>query len=106
MAKRANIPANGGKTPEYAAVQRSSRVIEAAIDAMSDDFLTEAHGSGLIPSRTPRNPVMNVVLAEISRDPINYYILLYVLDALNVGERFNKSISEMNKTYLGKESSS
>ena len=102
MAELEELPARGNNTPEYVAVQRSSTLIGDAIEAVRGEFVGEAHGAGLIPSRTPGD-LMAVIESEVSRDPVNYYVLQYVLANLNRGNRFNDSISSMNRFYLGKE---
>ena len=104
MAELEELPLNGKNTPEYVAVRRSSRLIGGAIEAIRDDFVGEAFSCGLIPSLTPRDPVMEVVLADVCSDPVNYYVLQYVLATLNGGNRFNESINSMKSIYLGKES--
>ena len=102
MAKVEELPEKGRNTPECVAVQRSSTLIGAAIEAVREEFVGEAHSSGLIPNRTPGD-LMAVIQSEIFRDPVNYYVLQYVLATLNRGNRFNESISSMNRFYLGKE---
>ena len=91
------IPSSGDTTPEFNAVRKSRGEIEPAI--IPDDFVSQAHSCGLIPTRNPSRPPVDVVLNEISRDPVNYYSLQYVLATLNVGSRFNDGISKMEKTF-------
>ena len=100
---REKIPSSGETTPEYVAVLRSSEDIDSAIAAISSKFVSQAHSSGLIPIRRPRDPVVDVVLAEISRDPALYYVLQYVLVTLNMGNRFDKCIRGMDKVFLGED---
>ena len=92
------IPSRGDTTPEHNAVRKSRGEIEPAI--IRDDFIRQAHSCGLIPARNPSNPPLDVVLNEISRDPVNYYSLQHVLaTTLNVGGRFNDGIRKMEKTF-------
>ena len=101
MAELEELPARGNNTPEYVAVQRSSTLIGAAIEAIRGEFVGEAHSSGLIPSRTPGD-LMAAIQSEVSHNPVNYYVLQYVLANLNMGDRFKESIRSMKKVYLGK----
>ena len=67
------IPSSGDTTPEYNAIQQSYREIELAFRSIPDDFVSQAHSCGLIPTRNPSRPPLEVVLNEISLDPVNYY---------------------------------
>ena len=91
------IPSNGDTTPEYYAIRKSRGEIEPAI--IPDDFVSRAHSCGLIPTRNPSRPPMDVVLNEISLYPVNYYSLQHVVATLNVENRFDKGISKMEKTF-------
>ena len=91
------IPSRGNTTPEYNTVRKSYGEIEPAI--IPDDFVRQAHICGLIPSRNPSSPPLDVVLDEISRDPVNYYSLQHIVATLNVGNRFDKGIRKMEKTF-------
>ena len=105
MAERASnptgIPSSGETTPEYNAARQSCGEIKPAI--IRDDFVREAHGCGLLPTRNPSKPPLDVVLDEISRDPVNYYSLQHVVATLNVGNRFDKGISKMETTFQRKD---
>jgi hypothetical protein len=102
MAERSiNIPSNGQTTPEYNAVQKSYGEINSAI--IREDFVSRAHSCELIPTRNPSSRPLDVVLDEISRDPVNYYSLQYVLATLNEGNRFEKGIGRMKKTFQCKD---
>jgi hypothetical protein len=106
MAKRTptggvKIASSGVTTPEYNAVRKSYGEINPAI--IPDDFVSRAHSCGLIPTRNPSSPPLDVVLNEISRDPVNYYSLQHVVATLNVGGRFDKGISKMEKTFQCKD---
>jgi hypothetical protein len=94
------IPLSGETTPEYIAVQKSNGEIKSAI--LPDDFNSVAYSCELIPTPTPSSP-LDVVLNEISRDPVNYYSLQQVVTTLNVGNRFNKGISKMGKKFQCKD---
>ena len=93
------IPSSGDTTPEYNAIQQSSRKIENAIRSIAGDFVSQAHSCGLIPTRNPSSPPLEVVLNEISVDPVNYYSLQHVLATLNVRTRFNDHIRRMETTF-------
>jgi hypothetical protein len=95
------IPSSGETTPEYNALRKSSEDISPAI--IPNDFVSRAHACGLIPTRNPSNPPLDVVLNEISRDPVNYYSLQDVVASLNVGNRFDKGIGKMEKTFQCKD---
>ena len=97
MATGGKIPSYGDTTPEHNAVRKSRGEIEPAI--VRDDFIRQVHSRGLIPTRNPSSPPLDVVLDEISRDPVNYYSLQHVVTTLNVGGRFNDGISKMEKTF-------
>ena len=102
MAERAptggvKIPSSGETTPEYNAVRKSYGEINPAI--IPDDFVRQAHICGLIPTRNLSRPPMDVVLDEISRDPVYYYSLQDVVTTLNVGGRFDKGIGKMEKIF-------
>ena len=102
MATGGKIPSKGENTPEHNAVRKSRGEIEPAI--VRDDFVRQAHSCGLIPTRNlPVSSLpLDMVLDEISRDPVNYYSLQHVLataSALNVGGRFNNGIRKMKKTF-------
>ena len=90
------IPSRG-TTPEYNTVRKSCGEVNSAI--IPNDFISQAHSCGLIPTRYPSRPPLDVVLNEISRDPINYYSLQHVVATLNVGGCFDKGISKMEKTF-------
>ena len=94
------IPSSGDTTPEYNAVRKSYEDINPAI--IPDDFVSRAHSCGLIPTRNLSSQPLDVVLKEISRDPVNYYSLQYVVATLNVGNRFDKGIGKMEKTFQRK----
>ena len=94
------IPSSGDTTPEYNAVRKSYGEINPAI--ITDDFVSQAHSCGLIPTRNLSRPPLDVVLKEISRDPVNYYSLQHVVATLNVGNRFDKGIGKMEKTFQRK----
>ena len=97
------IPSSGDTTPEFNAVRKSRGEIETAI--VLDDFIHQTHSCGLIPTRNLSRPPLDMVLDEISCDPVNYYSLQYVLvnTTLNVGGRFNKGISNMEETFQRKD---
>ena len=98
------IPSSGDTTPEYNAVRKSYGEINSAI--IPKDFISEAYSCGLIPSADddPSNPPLKAVLNEISLDPVNYYSLQHVVGtALNVGNRFDKGISKMEKKFQCKD---
>ena len=95
------IPSSGDSTLEYNAIRKSRGEIEPAINP--DDFVSRAHSCGLIPTHNPSRPPLDVVLNEISRDPVNYYSLTHVLATLNVGNRFDKGISKMETTFQCKD---
>jgi hypothetical protein len=95
------IASSGGTTPEYNAVRKSYGEISPAI--IPDDFVRQAHICGLIPTRNLSRPPLEVVLDEISRDPVNYYSLQHVVDTLNVGNRFDKGISKMENAFQCKD---
>jgi hypothetical protein len=90
------IPSSG-ETPEYSAVRKSHGEIKPAI--IPDDFVNQAHSCGLIPTRNLSSPPLDVVLKEISRDPVNYYSLQHVVATLNVGGRFDKGIGKMENAF-------
>ena len=91
------IPSSGDTTPEYNAVRKSYGEIDSAI--IPDDFVSQAYSCGLIPTRDLSSPPLDVVLKEISRDPVNYYSLQHVVATLNVENRFDKGIGKMEKTF-------
>ena len=102
MAERAStggvkIPSSGETTPEYNAVRKSYGKINPAI--IPDDFVSEAHICGLIPTRNLSHPPLDVVLNEISGDPVCYYSLQHVVATLNVGGRFNNGIDKMENAF-------
>ena len=103
MAERAptggiKIASRGETTPEYNAVRKSYGEINLAI--IPDDFVSEAHICGLIPTRNLSRPrPLDVVLDEISGDPVCYYSLQHVVATLNVGSRFNNSIDKMENAF-------
>ena len=95
------IPSSGDVTPEYNAVRKSYGEINPAI--IPGDFVNEAHSCGLIPTRNPsRDQPLDVVLKEISRDPVNYYSLQNVVATLNVENRFDKGIGKMENAFQSK----
>ena len=100
MAESKKIPSSGNTTPEYTAVRKSYKDINAAI--IPQDFISRARSCGLLPSRNPSNFPLDAVLDEISRDPVNCYTLQHVLSTLNVGSRFDKGIKNMEKTFQRK----
>ena len=91
------IPSSGENTPEYNAVRKSCGEINSAI--IRDDFISQAYICGLIPTRTPSRPPMDVVLDEISCDPVYYYSLQDVVTTLNVGNRFDRGIGKMENAF-------
>ena len=93
------IPASGTTTPEYNSVRKSYEDIDSAI--IASDFVSRAHSCELLPTRNlgPQNSPLDVVLDEISHDPVNYYSLQHVVEVLNVGNRFNKGIGKMETTF-------
>ena len=93
------IPSSGDTTPEYNAIRKSRGEIEPAIRSIPDDLVSRAHSCGLIPTRNPSRPPLDVVLNEISLYPVNYYSLQHVLATLNVENRFNDGIRKMEKTF-------
>ena len=95
------IPSSGDTTPEYNAVRKSYGEINSAI--IPDDFVSQAHSCGLIPTRNLPTPPLDVVLNEISRDPVNYYSLQHVVANLNVENRFDKGICKMENTFQCKD---
>ena len=95
------IPSSGETTPEYNAVRKSCGEIEPAI--VPEDFVRRAHNCGLLPTRNPSSPPLEVVLNEISRDPVNYYCLQHVVTGLNVENRFDKGIGKMGRTFQCKD---
>jgi hypothetical protein len=95
------ITSGGDTTPEYNAVRKSYGDINPAV--IRDDFVSRAHACGLIPTRNPSNPPLDVVLNEIFLDPVNYYSLQHVVATLNVGNRFDKGISKMEKIFQCKD---
>ena len=97
------IPSTGETTPEYNTVRKSREEIEQAIRSISDDFVSRAHSCGLIPTSNPSRPPLEVVLNEISLNPVNYYSLQHVVATLNVETRFDKGISEMEKKFKCKD---
>jgi hypothetical protein len=102
MAERSvKIPSKGETTPEYNAVRRSYGDINLAI--VREDFVSLAYSCGLIPTPNPSSPPLDVVLREISRDPVNYYSLQHVLINLNFEDRFDEGIGKMGKTFQCKD---
>ena len=99
MAECIKIPSS---TPEYNAVVKSYEEINSAIAAIPNEFASRAHSCGLIPTRNLSRPSLDVVLDEVSRDPVHYYSLQHVLDTLNERNRFDKGISKMETTFRGK----
>jgi hypothetical protein len=99
MAERSvKIPSKGETTPEYNAVRKSYGDINPEI--IREDFVSLAYGYGLIPTRNPSSPPpLDIVLSEISRDPVNYYSLQHVVSNLNVEDRFDEGIGKMEKTF-------
>ena len=97
------IPSSGDTTPEYSAVLKSYEEINSAIAAIRHEFETRGLSCGLIPSRNPSKPTLDVVLDEVSRDPVNYYSLQHVVASLNVGSRFDKGIGRMETTFRSKD---
>ena len=95
------IPSSGETTPEYNAVRKSYGEIDPAI--IRDDFVRRAHSCVLLPSSNPSSPPLEVVLKEISRDPVNYYCLQHVITDLNVENRFDKGIGKMEETFQCKD---
>jgi hypothetical protein len=95
------IPSSGTNTPEYNAVQKSYEDINPV--NFYDDFFSAAYSHGLIPTRNPSSPPLDVVLAEIARDPVNYYSLQHVVAVLNVGGRFDEGIGKMEETFQCKD---
>ena len=93
--------ASGTQAPEYYALQKSYEEIDAAI--IPDKFVSRAHSCGLLPTRNPSRQPLDVVLNEISLDPVNYYSLQHILATLNVGNRFDKGISKMETTFQCKD---
>jgi hypothetical protein len=91
------IASSGDTTPEYNTVRKSYEEISPAI--IPNDFVSRAHAYGLIPTRSLSSPPLDVVLNEISLDPVNYYSLQHVLATLNVGSRFDKGIGKMETTF-------
>ena len=91
------IPSSGDTTPEYNAIRKSYGKIEPAI--IPDDFVSRAHSCGLIPTHNPSSPPLDVVLNEISLNPVNYYSLQHIVATLNVGSRFNDGIRKMETTF-------
>jgi hypothetical protein len=101
MAERSvEIPSNGKTTPEYNAVRESHGEINPAI--IREDFVSQAYSCGLIPTPNPSSP-LDVVLSEISRDPVNYYSLQHVVATLDEGNRFQEGIGKMETTFQCKE---
>ena len=94
------IPSSGNTTPEYNSVRKSYDDINPAI--IPGDFVSRAHSCGLLPTRNPSNPPLDVVLDEIFRDPVNYYSLQHVVEALNVDKRFDRGIKKMETTFQRK----
>ena len=76
------IPSSDETTPEYNAVRNSRGEIEPAI--IPDTFVSRAHSCGLLPTSNPSRPPLDVVLNEISRDPVNYYSLQHVIGLFQV----------------------
>ena len=95
------IPSSGDATPEYNAVRKSYGEINPAI--IPGDFVSQAHSCGLIPTRNLSTPPVDVVLNEISRDPVNFYSLQHVIATLNVENRFDKGIIKMENTFQCKD---
>ena len=91
------IPSSGATTPEYNTVRKSRGEIEPAI--IPGDFISRAHSCGLIPTHNPSRPPLDVVLNEISLDPVNHYSLQHIVATLNVGGRFDKGIRKMETTF-------
>jgi hypothetical protein len=108
MAERAptggkKIPSIGEATPEYIAIRKSYGEINSAI--IPKDFVSRAYSCGLIPTLDddPSNPPLKLALNEICRDPVNYYSLQHVVATLNLGDRFDKGIDNMEKTFQCKD---
>ena len=95
------IPSSGNATPEYNAVRKSYEELNPAI--IFNEFVTRAHSCELLPSRNLSSPPLDVVLDEVSRDPVNYYNLQHIVDTLNVGNRFDEGIGKMETTFRGKD---
>ena len=101
--KPVKIPSSGNATPEYSAVLKSYPEINSSIAAITHEFETQALSCGLIPSRNLSKPTLDVVLDEVSRDPVNYYNLQDIVATLNEGNRFDKGIGRMETTFRGKD---
>ena len=97
------VPSSGNTTPEYNAVLKAYDEINSSITAIPHEFESRAHSCGLIPSHSLSKPTLDVVLDEISRDPVNYYTLQQIGDTLNVGNRFDKGIGRMEATFRSKD---
>ena len=95
------IASSGETTPEYNTVRKSYEDIRPAI--ICDDFVSRAHACGLIPTRNLSSPPLDVVLNEISLDPVNYFSLQHVVATLNVGNRFDEGIGKMENTFQCKD---
>ena len=93
------IPSSGNTTPEYNSVRKSYEEINSAKRTILSDFVSRAHSCGLLPTRNLSKDPLDVVLDEIYLEPINYYSLQHVVEALNVGNRFNKGIKKMETTF-------
>ena len=91
------IPSSGNTTPEYNSVRKSYEEINPAI--IPNDFISRAFSCGLLPTRNLSKDPLDVVLYEISRDPINFYSLQHVVEALNVDRRFDRGIKKMETTF-------
>jgi hypothetical protein len=91
------IPSSGEATPEYSAVRKSYVEISPAI--IPNDFVNQAHSCGLIPTRNLSIPPLDVVLKEISLNPVSYYSLQHVVATLNVENRFDKGIGKMESAF-------
>jgi hypothetical protein len=95
------IPSSGDTTPEYIAVRKSCGDINPVI--IPDVFVNQAYSCGLTPTRNLSNPPLDVVLKEISLDPVNYYSLQHVVATLNVGGRFDKGTGKMEAAFQCKD---
>ncbi len=95
------IPSSGKTTPEYNAVRKACEEISPKIPY--DDFVSQAYSCRLIPTPSTSRPPLDVVLNEISRNPINYYSLQHVIATLNVGNRFDKGIGQMEDAFQCKD---
>ena len=96
------LPSSGVTTPEYITVLNSYEEINSAISAIPHEFGFRAYTCGLIPSHCLSKPTLDVVLDEVSRDPINYYSLQHIITALNIEGKFDKGVGKMETTFCGK----